>query len=124
MAKIKNFLKEIQVSLNFILSEIFEILGVDYQMSTTCGQDKLHRSYKKAYFSCVISIYFLSFFYDHPVWFGLRQHLSKATHGLLILFLRFGRETRIPLFPRDCFGIVHAGNDILKIFDRANFDFL
>ena len=58
MAKIKHFSNEIQVSLNYTYSEIFEILGVDYQMSTTCYRYKLHRSSKKAYFSCVISIYF------------------------------------------------------------------
>ena len=61
MAKIKHFLNEIQVSLNYI-----EILGVDYQMSTRCGDYELNRSPKKAYFSCVIDIYFFSFFYDHP----------------------------------------------------------
>ena len=52
MAKIKHFLNEIQVSLNYI-----EILGVDYQMSTRCGDYELNRSPKKAYFSCVIGIY-------------------------------------------------------------------
>ena len=34
MAKIKHFLNEIQVSLKYVGSEILEILGVDYQMST------------------------------------------------------------------------------------------
>ena len=45
-------------------------------------------------------------------------------HGLLILFLRLGWETRIPPVPKDCFGIVQVGNDIFKKFYRANFDFL
>ena len=64
------------MSLNHILSEIFEILGVNKQMFISCGQDEPHRSPKKAYFSCVIGIYFLSFFYDHPVdtLFLLRIH--------------------------------------------------
>ena len=38
-------------------------------MSTSIGQDEPHRSPKKAYFSCVIGIYLMSFFYDHPVIF-------------------------------------------------------
>ena len=46
---------------------MFEILGADYQMSTSCGQDEPHRSPKKAYFSCVIGIYIMSFFYEIPV---------------------------------------------------------
>ena len=67
MAKIIYFSIETQVSLNKILSEIFEILAVDSQMVTSCGQDEHHRSAKKLYFSCVIGIYLMSFFYDHPV---------------------------------------------------------
>ena len=47
---------------------IFEILDVDNQTVTSFGWDESHRSPKKAYFSCVIGIYFLSFFSDHPVW--------------------------------------------------------
>ena len=46
---------------------MFEILGADYQMSTSCGQDEPHTSRKKAYFSCAIGVYFMSFFYEHPV---------------------------------------------------------
>ena len=50
---------------------------------------------------------------------------SRPTlHGLLILFLRLGLETRIPPVPKDCFGIVQVGNDIFKKIYRANFDFL
>ena len=67
MAKISYFSNEIQLSLNHILSEIFEILGVNKQMFISCGQDELYRSPKKAYFSCLIGLYFLSFFYEHPV---------------------------------------------------------
>ena len=36
-------------------------------MFISCGQDEPYRSPKKAYFSCVIGLYFLSFFYEHPV---------------------------------------------------------
>ena len=42
MAKINYFSNEIQLSLNQIFSEIFEILGIEAQMSTTCGQDEPH----------------------------------------------------------------------------------
>ena len=45
-------------------------------------------------------------------------------HSLLILFLRLGWETRIPPVPRDCFGLVQVGNDILKKIYWANIDFL
>ena len=67
MAKISYFSNETQVSSNNVLSEIFDILTVDNQMVTSCGQDEPHRSPKKVYFSCVIGIYLMSFFYDHPV---------------------------------------------------------
>ena len=36
-------------------------------MSTIFGQDEPHRRPKKAYFSCAIGVYFMSFFYEHPV---------------------------------------------------------
>ena len=36
-------------------------------MSTSIGQDEPHRSPKMAYFSCAIGVYFMSFFYEHPV---------------------------------------------------------
>ena len=67
MAKISYLSNEIQLSLNHILSEIFEILGVNKQMFISCDPDEPYRSPKKAYFNCVIGIYFLSFFYEHPV---------------------------------------------------------
>ena len=47
-----------------------------------------------------------------------------SLHGLLILFLRLGPETRIPPVPKDCFGIVQVGNYDFKKIYRANFDFL
>ena len=67
MAKINYFSNEIQLSLNHTQSEIFEILVVDKQMFISCGQDEPLRSPQKAYFICVIGIYFVSFFYEHPV---------------------------------------------------------
>ena len=66
MAKISYYYIEIQFSLNHICSEIFEILGVDKQMFISCGQDEPYRSSKKAYFSRVIGVYFLSFINKHP----------------------------------------------------------
>ena len=71
MAKISYFSNEIHLSLNHIISEIFEILGVNKQMFISCDPDEPFRSPKKVYFSCVIGIYLMSFFYDHPV---IRQY--------------------------------------------------
>ena len=76
-AKITYFSNEIQLSLNHILSELFEIIGVNKQMFISFGQDEPHRSPKEAYFNCVIGIYFLSFFYEHPVFFGSVITFSK-----------------------------------------------
>ena len=76
-AKISYFSNKIQLSLNHILSEIFEILCVNKQMFISCGQDETQWSPKKAYFNCVIGIYFLSFFYEHPVFFGSVITFSK-----------------------------------------------
>ena len=48
-------------------------------MFISCGQDEPLRSPQMAYFSCVIGIYFVSFFYDHPVveiWW--RPNLKKC----------------------------------------------
>ena len=36
-------------------------------MSTNCGQEEPHGRPKKAYFSCVIGVYFMSIFDEHPV---------------------------------------------------------
>jgi len=66
-AKISYFSNEIQLSLNHVLIELFEIIGVNKQMFISFGQDEPHRSPKEAYFNGVIGIYFLSFFYEHPV---------------------------------------------------------
>ena len=46
MAKISYFSIEIQLSLNCILSEIFEILGVNKQMFICCDPDEPYRSPK------------------------------------------------------------------------------
>ena len=77
MAKISYFFNEIKLSLNHIQSEIFEIPIVDNKMVTSCNQDGPHRSPKKAYFSCVIGIFLMSFFYDHPVYLGVWVGLER-----------------------------------------------
>ena len=69
IAKINYFSNEIQLSLNHTWSEIFEILVVDKPIFISCGQDEPLKSPQMAYFSCVIGIFFVSFFYDHPVAF-------------------------------------------------------
>ena len=48
-------------------------------MFISCGQDEPLRSPKMAYFSCVIGIYFLSF-YDHPIL------IMKSVENLLYAF--------------------------------------
>ena len=68
MAKISYISNEIKLSLNIIQREIFDILDVHKQTVTSCGWDEPHRGTKKAYFSCVIGIYLMSFFYEHPVY--------------------------------------------------------
>ena len=72
MARISYFSNETEVSLNNIWIEIFEILAVDNQMVTSCGQDEPHRSAKMVYFSCEIGVYLMSFFYNLPVYFQPR----------------------------------------------------
>ena len=47
MAKISFFSNEIQLSLNHVLSELFEIIGVNKQMFISFGQDEPHRSPKR-----------------------------------------------------------------------------
>ena len=55
-------------------------------MVISCGQDEPHRSPKKAYFSCVIGIYLMSFFYDHPV-FYLEINFWLILGGIIGIFL-------------------------------------
>ena len=57
---------ERQVPLNDFSGAIFKNLDVDNQMSR-CGQDEPLSWPKNAFFSCVIGIYFVAFFIDHPV---------------------------------------------------------
>ena len=56
-----------KVCLSDFLSDKFKKLNVDNQMSQSCGQDEPLGCPKNAFFSCVIGIYFVSFFFDHLV---------------------------------------------------------
>jgi len=66
-------------------------------MSKSFGQDESHRNPKKVYFSCAIGVYFMSFFYEHPVY----------------LFIIFGRlEAKNAIFQN----FLHLENVIFKLF--------
>ena len=67
MTIISQFSIEIKVNLNEFSSEIFKNFNVDNQMSLSCGQDEPLGCPENAFFSCVIGIYLVSFFFDHPV---------------------------------------------------------
>ena len=67
MTNISQFSIETKVCLNDFLGDIFKNLNVDHQISQSCGQDEPLGCPKNALFSCVIGIYFVSFFFDHPV---------------------------------------------------------
>ena len=66
-------------------------------MVASCGQDKPHRSPKKVNFSCVIGIYLMSFFYDHPksmfeIWMAQMKvsfYLMIFNQTLIRRFLKF-----------------------------------
>ena len=50
-----------------ILSKILEELDIDNQMFTIFSLEELLFMLKYFDFSCVITLYFVSFFYEHPV---------------------------------------------------------
>ena len=58
---------ESKVSEAEILSKILEEIDIDNQMFTILCLEELLFMLKYLDFSCVIALYFLSFFYDHPV---------------------------------------------------------
>ena len=53
-------------------------------MFISCGQDELYRSPKKAYFSCLIGLYFLSFFYEHPVYSSFEKPVNCSSKTVQI----------------------------------------
>ena len=55
------------VSQNEFLSGKFEKVDVDNKMSHTCGPFEPINRTQSALFKGVMALYFLSFFYDHPV---------------------------------------------------------
>ena len=56
-----------KVSQIAILNEILKKIDLNNQTVSTCGQLEPIFSLKYADISCVIALYFLSFFYEHPV---------------------------------------------------------
>ena len=54
-------------------------------MFISFGQDEPHRSPKEAYFNCVKGIYFLSFFYEHPVFIIIVLCFSRYVNGMLYM---------------------------------------
>ena len=76
MTNISLFSIETQVPLNDFSSAIFKNLDVDNQMSQSCGQDEPLSWPKNAFFSCVIGIYFVAFFIDHPVYINRAMNLN------------------------------------------------
>ena len=58
---------ESKVSETEILSKILEELDIDNQMFTIFSLEELLFMLKTLDFSCVIALYFVSFFYEHPV---------------------------------------------------------
>ena len=58
----------IKVSQIEILSKIMKKIDLNNQTVSTCGQLEPIFSLKYADISCVIALYFLSFFYEHPVY--------------------------------------------------------
>ena len=68
MTNISQFSIETDVYLNHFSSDIFKNFDVDNQMSLSCGQDEPQSWPKNAFFSCVIVIYFVTFFFEQTVW--------------------------------------------------------
>ena len=66
LTNISQFPIETKVYLNDFSSDIFKSLNVDNQMSLSCGQGEPN-SHSKNVFLTVLGVYFVSFFFDHPV---------------------------------------------------------
>ena len=66
-------------------------------MSLSCGQDKPLSCPKNAYFSCVICVYFVAFFIDHPV--SLINQFSAADRTDCTVTLQTRQTNRL-----DCQG--------------------
>ena len=67
-------------------------------MFISCGQYELYRSPKNAYFSCLIGLYFLSFFYEHPVeykFFSCCNTLSRIIWEMPLTLIWSSPFTRI-----------------------------
>ena len=76
---------EIKVPKIEILSEILEEKDIDNQMFTILGLEEPLFRLKYSDFSCVIVLYFLSFFYEHPVHRTKRLYISATNELTKIL---------------------------------------
>ena len=67
------FFIETHVYLNHFSRDKFKNLDVDNKMSLSCGWEEPHSWPKMPFFISVISIYFVTFFFEHTVfrWFSL-----------------------------------------------------
>ena len=61
------FFIETHVYLNHFSRDKFKNLDVDNKMSLSCGWDEPQSWPKNAFFSGVIGIYFVTFFFEHTV---------------------------------------------------------
>ena len=66
MTNVSQFSVETKVYLNEFLSDIFKNLNVDIKMSSSCGQDEPLTCPKNAFFSSVIGIDFVTYYYCSP----------------------------------------------------------
>ena len=67
MTKIRQFSNETYVQLNHPSSDKFKKPNVYKHMSLSCGRDEPQSWPKNAFFSCVIVVYFVTFFFEHTV---------------------------------------------------------
>ena len=62
-------------------------------MSTSSGQDKPHSISKNVIFSCLISIYFSPFFFEHPVDISLNNiHRDDLVLWYLLKFRKYSNK--------------------------------
>ena len=66
MTNVSQFSVETKVYLNEFLGDIFKNLNVDIKMSSSCGQDEPLTCPKNAFFSSVIGIDFVTYYYCSP----------------------------------------------------------
>ena len=75
---------ESKVSETEILSKILEQLDINNQMFTIFSLEELLFMLKYLDFSCVIALYFVSFFYEHPVYIH-----ENGSEGFILNFSQY-----------------------------------